>query len=309
MNKHSLAGRLAVWSSVLWLASGIAVGAQEIGPARGALVVSGGADKPGINLERFIELAGGPDAPIVVVPTSGGAAEYDQSYPGLKRFRDAGARNLTVLHTRDRKVSDTDEFVAPLRAARGVWFEEGSPWRQADAYLDTKVHKEVFALLDRGGVVGGGSAGGHIQSDVMMVSRSPEQEFAGRTLPRSEWRRGFGLLKNVVIDVHVLVRNRVFDLIGFVQSHPDLLGIGIDEDTAIVVQGDQFEVIGRGYVLIYDNHRQLDHDGPETFRTVGGLFYFLQPGDRFDLKTREPSRPVGGNSTFERVIKKEWPGT
>ena len=68
-----------------------------------------------------------------------------------------------------------------------------------DAYLDTKVHKEVLALLDRGGVVGGGSAGGHIQSDYMEVSRNPSQEFAGRTLPKSEWRRGFQLVKNVAI--------------------------------------------------------------------------------------------------------------
>ena len=170
--------------------------AQEIGPKHGILVISGGAEKPGIILERFVALAGGPDAPIIVVPTSGNADNCDQSYTGLKRFRDAEARNLSVLHTRDRNVANSDEFVKPLRTASGVWFEGGSHWRHADAYVDTKVHQELFALLDRGGVVGGGSAGAHIQSDFMEVSRNPQQEFAELKLPTADWRRGFGLLKN-----------------------------------------------------------------------------------------------------------------
>jgi cyanophycinase len=285
--------------------------AQDIGPKHGTLVISGGAEKPGIILERFIQLAGSPDAPIIVIPTSGNAEEYDQSYSGLKRFRDAGARNLYVLHTRNREVANSEEFVKPLLTARGVWFEGGSHWRHADAYLDTRVHQEILALLDRGGVVGGGSAGAHIQSDYMEVSRSPQQEFSERKLPQSEWRRGMALIHHVAIDVHVLARNRQFDLIGVIQSHPDMLGIGIDEDTALVVQGDKFEVIGRSMVLIFDNQRQMNHDGPETFRTVGGLFYFMRPGDTYDLKARQPFRPGSGSSggdTFQRAVKKTWPG-
>jgi cyanophycinase len=284
--------------------------AQDIGPKHGALVVSGGAEKPGIILERFIALAGGPDALIIVIPTSGNAENYDQSYDGLKRFRDASANNLYVLHTRSREIANSEEFVKPLKTAKGVWFEGGSHWRHADAYLDTLVHKEILALLDRGGVVGGGSAGAHIQSDYMEVSRNPKQEFSERKLPQSEWRRGLGLMKNVAIDVHVLARNRQFDLQGVIQAHPNMLGIGIDEDTAIVVQGDKFEVIGRSFVLIYDNQSQMNHDGPETFRTVGGLFYFMKPGDTYDLKTRQPSRQGNGSSaseTFQRVTKKPWP--
>lgn len=307
MNRQTMAG-YAVRTFLVVLTLSASLIAQDIGPKHGTLVVSGGAEKPGIILERFVALAGGPDAPIIVVPTSGNAENYDQGYAGLKRFRDAGAKNLFVLHTRDRAVANSEEFVKPIREARGIWFEGGEHWKHADAYLDTKVQKEVLALLDRGGVVGGGSAGAHIQSDYMEVSRNPDQEFAGRTLPKSEWRRGFQLLKNVALDVHVLARNRQFDLIGVIQSHPDMLGIGIDENTALVVQGDKFEVIGNSLVLIYDNARQLDHDGPATFRTVGGLFYFLRPGDTYDLKTRTPSRPGnGGAATFSRVTVKDWP--
>ena len=115
--------------------------AQEVGPARGALVVSGGGETTSHIVDRFIELAGGPDAPIVVVPTSGRQDEdYHQFCPCLRRFRDAGATNLTVMHTRDRAVADTEAFVEPLRGARGVWFMGGSHWLHTDAYLDVFTH-------------------------------------------------------------------------------------------------------------------------------------------------------------------------
>ena len=290
---------------VLWGGAGFPAdtAAQEIGPARGALVVSGGGESTSHIRDRFIELAGGPDAPIVVVPTSGRDDDkYDEYCPCLRRFREAGARNLTVLHTRDRNVSNTDEFVEPLRQARGIWFMGGSHWLHTDAYLDTKVHEEMLALLDRGGVIGGGSAGAHIQGEIMNVSRTPEREFSERTRPREEWRRGFALLKKVIIDVHVLARNRQFDMLGVMKLCPDMLGIAIDENTAIVVEGDHFEVIGTSYVIIHDNEKELAPDGPETMRTVGGPFYFLRPGDRYDLKTREASRPTRASEPIGRVV-------
>jgi cyanophycinase len=284
----------------------LTVRGQEFGPARGALVISGGAERTPHIIKRFIELAGGPDAPILVVPTSGDADEYDEFYPGLEEFREAGAKNLAVLHTRDRAVADSEAFVKPLRTARGVWFMGGSHWRHADAYLNTKVHKELFALLDRGGVVGGGSAGGHIQGEVMNVSRTPTREFSERTLPKEQWRTGFRLIRNVIIDVHILARNRHFDMIGMINAHPNMLGVAMDENTAIVVQGDNFEVIGTSYTLIYDNQRQLQPDGPETFRTVGGPFYFLKPGDRYNMKTRQATRPANVPRPIERVVERKW---
>ena len=138
----------------------------------------------------------------------------------------------------------------------------------------------------------------------MNVSRTPEREFSERTLPHEDWRRGFRLLRNVIIDVHVLVRNRQFDMIGVMKTHPDMLGIAVDENTAIVVQGDSFEVIGTSYVIIHDNERELPPDGPETMRNVGGSFYFLRPGDTYDLKTREAFRPTSTQRPIARVIKR-----
>jgi cyanophycinase len=109
---------------------------------------------------------------------------------------------------------------------------------------------------------------------------------------------GLGFLKNVTIDQHLLRRNRQFDLLPVIEARPELLGIGIDEDTAIVVRGDAFEVIGNGYVAIYDNTRHLD---------TGGRFYFLAPGDRYDMKTREATRPEARGAPLERVVKEPWP--
>jgi cyanophycinase len=268
-------------------------GAQATGPERGSLVVVGGGLRDQRIIERFIELAGGPTEAIVVIPTAGPGDDYDRYWPGLEPFRAAGATNLTVLHTRDRAVADSDAFVRPLRVARGVWFTGGRQWRLADAYLHTRVHEEILALLQRGGVVGGSSAGATIQGSYLVRGDTETN-----TIMMGDHEVGLGLLRNVAIDQHLLMRNRQFDLLEVIESRPDLLGIGIDENTAIVVQGDEFEVIGQSFVAIYDYERQLDG---------GGRFYFLAPGDRYNLRTREPARPTLTPEPLERVVERPWP--
>jgi cyanophycinase len=110
-------------------------------------------------------------------------------------------------------------------------------------------------------------------------------------------QEGFGYLRNVGIDQHVLRRNRHFDLIEVIDAHPELLGIGVDENAALVVQGDQAEVIGQSHVLIYDNQASVgDHGGP---------FYFLLPGDRFNLATREATRPTRSWQPVDNVRERE----
>ncbi len=266
--------------------------AQEVGPENGWLVIAGGGVKDPAIFERFIDLAGGKDAPIVIIPTAGGRKNYGQDYSGKDTLEKAGATNVTILHTYDPKVADTDEFVGVLRKAKGVWFGGGRQWRLADAYLDTKVHKELWALLGRGGVIGGSSAGATIQGSYLARGDTKTN-----TVMMGDHKVGFGFLKNAAIDQHLLKRNRQFDLIEIVEAHPELLGIGVDENTALVVHGDNFEVIGHSYVAIYDYNKMV---GP------GGKFYFLAPGDKFDLKTREPVRRSGSDKPASRVVKKKW---
>ncbi|MCG8607658.1 cyanophycinase [bacterium] len=266
--------------------------AQEIGPANGSLVVAGGSIRDATIFERFLDLAGGRDVPIVVIPTAGGRESYDQNWRGLLRFKRLGATDLTVLHTYDREVAATDEFAAPIKKAGGVWFSGGRQWRLADSYLNTKVHEALLELLDRGGVIGGSSAGATIQGSYLARGDTKTN-----TIMMGDHEEGLAFLKNVAVDQHLLKRNRHFDLIEIIQARPDLLGIGLDEDTAIVVRGDRFEVIGQSYVAIYDHNRSLDS---------GGQFYFLAPGDRFDLKTRKAFRTRRTEEPLERVTEKSW---
>ncbi|MDE0103179.1 MAG: cyanophycinase [Bryobacterales bacterium] len=264
----------------------------RVGPARGSLVIVGGRMDDKEIVERIISLAGGRDAPLVMIPTAGGALQYDEYWRGQRPFREAGATDITVLHTYNPTVADTEEFVAPLRRARGVFFGGGRQWRLADAYLNTRTHRELLALLARGGVISGSSAGASIMGSFLVRG-----DTGTNTLMIGDHVQGFGFLKGVGIDQHLLRRNRHFDLIEVVEAHPDLLGIGLDENTAIVVDGDRFEVIGQSYAVIYDNRRQIPPNG---------RFYFLAPGDRYDMGTREAWRPVETERPLDRVAKDPW---
>ena len=254
----------------------------EIGPAKGSLMlIGGGGPLDDILIKKVIELAGGPDELIVLVPTAGGAANYDETFRGLGQFRQAGAKNLRLLHTYDRAVADSDSFVEPLRGARGVFLFGGTNAILADAYLSTRTQRELVEVLSRGGVVAGTSAGAEIQGSFMPRGNSNDPN--GDVLI-GDHQIGLNLLHHVAVDAHVLVKNRQFDMLQITDLHPELLGIAIDEQTGIVVQQDQVEVIGRSYVLIYDNQRSIPPNGG---------FYFLKSGDRYNLRTREATRPAG----------------
>jgi cyanophycinase len=248
-------------------------GSHFFGPAQGSLVIAGGGDlyDTGI-VDRFLELAGGPDALIVVIPTADGNSEYTEEWPGLEVLRAAGATNIRVLHTYDRATADSPRFVQPIREAAGIWFPGGRQHRLADAYLDTRTQSEILALLGRGGVVGGSSAGASIQASYL-VRGAPE---GNHILMSPGNDRGFGLIRNTAIDQHLLVRNRQKDLLQLLEAQPGLLGIGIDEGTAIVVQRDTFEVIGRSRVAVYDRSERASEEG----------FYLLSPGERYDIRSR-----------------------
>lgn len=255
------------------LVSPIGLRAQEHGPATGHLVIVGGAMRDTAIVNTFIRLAGGPEnAKIVVVPTAGGADEYPEDCSCLNVWRNAGVGTVTVLHTKDRDQANSDAFIAPLAEATGVWFGGGRQWRLADSYLDTRTEEAFHAVLARGGVIGGSSAGASIQSDFMVRG-----DTNGNTVMLGDHQEGFGFLRGAGIDQHLLARGRQFDMLEVLDAHPELLGIGLDENTAIVVEGDTFEVIGASYVAIYDQGAREE---------TGRPFELLRRGQRFDLATR-----------------------
>ena len=164
-----------------------------------------------------------------------------------------------------------------MRQANGVWFGGGRQWRLVDSYLGTRTERELRGVLDRGGVIGGSSAGASIQGSYLV--RGARE--GNHIMMARGYEAGFGYLSGVAIDQHLLTRHREDDLVAVIDAHPGLLGIGLDDPAAVVVRGDRFEVIGRGRVAIYDGK---DHDGMR--------YYFLNVGDRFDLRTRTPLGPM-----------------
>lgn len=258
-----------------------------VGVEHGSLFIAGGGRLDSELLRRFIALAGGADARIVVIPTASAEDSFPDDGPGIRMFRDAGAGNVTLLHTRSRITADREDFTAPLRSATAVWLSGGRQWRLADAYLDTRTLREIRALLDRGGVVGGTSAGASIQASYMV--RGAVESNTIMMAPGHE--AGFGLLRNTAIDQHLTARGRQDDLLEVVRRHPSLLGIGIDEGTALIVTGDRAEIIGRGRVAFYNTA----DDGGESY-------YFLSPGDTFDLATR---RVLSGSRVAPQTAQQE----
>jgi peptidyl-dipeptidase A len=249
-----------------------------IGPTHGSLVVVGGGRMSPELWHEFISLAGGPDSLIVVIPTASGAKTYPPDFLQKHRLALNGAKNLKLLHTVDRKEADSPEFAAPLRQARGVWFDGGRQWHLVDSYLNTRTERELFALLDRGGVIGGSSAGATIIGSYLVRGAR-----SGNSIMMAPgYEQGMGFLRGVAVDQHLLARHRENDMLAVIAKHPELLGIGLDEGTAIVVHGDTSKVIGASKMAVYDPHYK---PGPD-----GRAYYFLGEGDEFDLKTRQARR-------------------
>ena len=247
--------------------------AVHVSAARGSLVVVGGGPVGREIITRFLELAGGPSAPIVLIPTAIGDSAYAQDCACARILREAGATNVTVLHAPTSQRADEASFVEPIRRAAGVWFPGGRQWRLANAYLGTRTERELHALLDRGSVIGGTSAGASIQASYL-VRGAPEGN-AVVMAPGHE--QGFGFLRNAAVDQHVSARGRHGDLPLVLAKHRELLGIGLDESTAIVVQRDTFSVVGASKVFVYGGR-----DAPDS----GRVYRSLGSGDRYDLRAR-----------------------
>lgn len=269
---------------------GILIAQTSSSPQKGTLILTGGGFGNGV-IERFVTLAGGPEANFVYIPTASSGIKLDSGFIYIPPDTDTPAANtrefeqelskmfgikrITVLHTRNRHTANSASFIGPLRKANGVWLSPGNAGRLANAYLDTLTYREIEAVLNRGGVVGGNSAGAIIQGSYTVRGR-PDKPL----LMAKGHERGFGFLKNVAINPHLTEAKRDAELVNVIDTYPKLLGIGLDEKAAILVQGDRFEVIGDGRVAIYDNKKH-----------GGEWYYWLSPGDKFDLSSRTAQMP------------------
>lgn len=266
-------------------------GSIRVGPEKGTVVVVGGGSMGPEVYKAFIDAAGGPDALILDVPNAGG---QDSVSPNTGTpWRANGAKNVVVLFTKNRKIADSDSFTAIIKRAGGVWFEGGRQFHIVQDYGGTRTEKEIMALVERGGVVGGSSAGASILGD-FMVRGAPSNDNMIMDYPGYE--RAFGYLRNVGIDQHVVARSRLPDLAdSIVPRYKDLLGISEDEGTAWVIKGDTATIIGRNKAFAYNAKDANDPGLP---------FITLHPGDKFNMNTRRViSRAIARSPVKEDFIK------
>ncbi|WP_375770396.1 cyanophycinase [Archangium gephyra] len=254
-------------------------------PAReGHLLLMGGGLKPLEVLERFVELAGGGERPVVVFPMAS-----EKSRPtGVelkKQLEAAGARRVQVVHIDERRDALKPEVVEAVKRAGGVFFSGGDQNRISQRLVDTPVLEALRELMARGGVVAGTSAGAACQSEVMFVGEGDETVLRASNIVTT---RGIGLLPGTIVDSHFMARKRQGRLVNLVAEHPSLLGVGIDEATAAWVKPDgTLEVLGEGWVVLYDAAKARVARTADNRMAVSGLVqHVLVEGQRFNLQQR-----------------------
>lgn len=226
------------------------------------IIIGGGSMPPGI-VDRFVGLAGGAEASIIVLPTAVPDPVSEKSSIA-KAFRKAGAKQVTVLNGRTLEKVDGVEYLKAFRGATGIWFGGGRQWRFADAYLDTEALEAMHDMLARGGVIMGSSAGASIQADYLARANP----LGNLDIMAEGYECGLGFIKGVAIDQHFAQRGRFGDMTSLVDRYPQLLGIGIDEGTALIVKGATGEISGTGQVHFYDRKKPVIKGEPD-YESVG----------------------------------------
>ncbi|CUR57707.1 Cyanophycinase [metagenome] len=263
------------------------------GPGRGPLMVIGGAEdklRRRNVLSEFVRAAGGPEARIAVIPTASSLGpEVVEVYDAL--FTRLGAASVVSARPETRDQAHDPAYVDVLDDVTGIFMTGGNQLKLSGVICGTPFGKAIRMANERGAVIGGTSAGASIQSSHMVAFG------VGGTTPKQRMTQvaaGLGLLETTVIDQHFEQRNRYGRLLMIVAQSPQLLGMGVDEDTAAVVRfdGDQqtLEVVGRGAVTIFDPARVVTnaHEVPRSqpIMTSGVVLHVLTQGSRFDLVTR-----------------------
>lgn len=264
---------------------------------RGWIVPVGGAEEKNgdpVILRRFVEIAGDRDARIAVIPT---ASELDDTGARYERiFRELGAGHTRALEFRRREDAGHPEWLAYLRDATGVFLTGGNQLRISTILGGTDVARAIRTVNARGVPVGGTSAGAAILSEHMIAfGKSGATPRAGMV----SLAPGFGLTNRVVIDQHFRQRDRIGRLLAALAYNPFAVGIGLDEDTAAFIDGDDcIEVIGSGAITIVDASK-LEHssmgtakDG-ESICMTGIALHILNGGARYDLHSRVATPPPG----------------
>ena len=278
-----------ILSAVLLILFGAVLGLRA--EAKGHLFIIGGGDRPASLTQQFIALAERAWGKIVVFPMAS-ATPAESGAGQVKEFLELGAKNAEFhILTHDQAMKP--EAAEILNGAGGVYFTGGDQIRVTQALLGTPVQAKLLEIYEKGAVIGGTSAGAAIMSEVMITGDEKTKPKAGQefsilkadnviTVP------GLGFIKTAIVDQHFATRKRHNRLISLVAEHPKLVGIGIDESTAIVVNQDgTFDVVGEKDVVVYDpTNAKITITPDKSVGITGMTMHVLLPGAKFDLKTR-----------------------
>lgn len=248
--------------------------------SQGHLIIIGGGPRPESVMKKFVELAGKDSARIVIIPmASEFYRESGENY--VEEFKKLGVNRVLPLYVLSREEANLDTIAAALKNASGIFFGGGDQNRLTRLFLDTKAFDAIHAVYRRGGVIGGTSAGAAIMSELMITGDGNWEYLCKDSVKVS---RGFGFVKNVVIDQHFVRRNRLNRLIAVcIQNR--VSGIGIDESTAIWVKPDfHAEVLGNFSIVLLNLQQAI------ITKTASGLLTarkirldILKAGDVFSL--------------------------
>jgi cyanophycinase len=259
---------------------------------KGSLFIIGGGDRDEAMMRRFVALAGRFGMGRIVVFPMASSEPKETGDSLVRELKKLGAKEAaSFVLSREQALAEGSDRL--LDGAGGVFFSGGDQARQTAVLLHTPIHSRLLALYADGCVMGGTSAGAAVMSEVMITgdeSRKPEEGHEFETIEAGNvmTTEGFGFLKTVIIDQHFVVRKRLNRLISLVAEKPHLLGVGIDESTAIVVEGGRlFKVIGEGQVLVWDGSQaRVKTAADRRIGLSGMIFHILLPGERFDLASR-----------------------
>lgn len=257
---------------------------------KGHLVIIGGVHTTETS-KKFVELAGGENARIIIIPNAG-SNPVKNSELHKKEFEELGAKADYLLFTKE--TADADSNLEKMNWANAVYFLGGDQSDLTRDMLGTKLLQKVYDIYDNGGVVGGSSAGAAVMSEIMitgneLLNKDSTSAFISIQRGNIETAKGFGFIKSAIIDQHFLKRKRHNRLITLMCEHPNLLGIAIDEATSIVVYPDEtFQVIGDNQVLVYDptDAKNIRNDERGNLSITDMKMHLLINGDKFDLKSK-----------------------
>jgi cyanophycinase len=244
--------------------------------ASGTLHLCGGGPIPLPIREEFFRLGKGTEGILVLIPTASPRSDAGDYSTWIDYWASFGWKQVAVVHAADHNEAFDPSMADLLRKATAVWLSGGEQKRLSDRYVDTPIEKELHAVLARGGIVGGTSAGAAIASDTMIADGVIEPQFAS----------GLHFLPDTIIDQHFSQRKRHGRLQKAIAAHPNRIGIGIDESTGLFVDKNESRIVGDGGVFLL-NARLTKKDSEST----SDAYLRMQAGEVLNSQILESPTP------------------